>query len=94
MACQSCHKAREAVSASVRALVSGNPRSAAGEASKAVSAVAEKIEASRVRAILTRRSIQLQAARLGVVGRVVSDQLDPDDNPQPAKPSRPDLGLR
>lgn len=55
MACQSCQKARQAASASFKALVMGDARSAAGEASKAISAIAEKVEASRVRAILTRR---------------------------------------
>jgi len=55
MACASCQKARQAVSSSFKALVMGDSCSAAGEAAKAISAVAEKLEATRVRAILTRR---------------------------------------
>ena len=55
MACQSCQKARQAVSASFKALVMGDTRTAAGEASKAISAVTEKAESMRVRTITGRR---------------------------------------
>lgn len=55
MACASCQQARSAALASIRAVTTGNLKTAASEAARTFDALSDKAEAVRVRMLTQRR---------------------------------------